>query len=51
MFIFFLPSANRVTKSGGVIGIVTAFVAYYIGISDIMEAEERPIMRLPQGAF
>jgi succinate-acetate transporter protein len=50
----FLPiyiSANSVTKAGGVIGIVTAFVAYYIGVSDILAAEERPIMRLPQGAF
>jgi len=46
-----LTNNTRVTKAGGVIGIVTAFVAYYIGISDIMAAEERPIMRLPQGAF
>jgi len=30
---------------------VTAFVAYYIGISDVLAAEERPIIRLPLGAF
>jgi len=39
------------TKGGGAMGIITAFVAYYIAVSELLAAEERPIVRLPQGAF
>ncbi|KAF8801577.1 hypothetical protein BYT27DRAFT_7226766 [Phlegmacium glaucopus] len=34
---------------GGIVGIMTALVAYYIAMSDILAAEDRPIVRLPQG--
>ncbi|KAF8887237.1 GPR1/FUN34/yaaH family-domain-containing protein [Gymnopilus junonius] len=37
------------TRGGGVTGIMTAIVAYYIGISELLAAEPRPIMKLPQG--
>ncbi|KAJ7167983.1 GPR1/FUN34/yaaH family-domain-containing protein [Mycena filopes] len=39
----------KVTKAGGVFGIITAFVAYYIGVSEIMAAERRAVLRLPTG--
>jgi len=42
---------NKLTKAGGVTGIITALVAYYIGSSEILEAEARPVIRLPLGVF
>ncbi|KAJ7722337.1 Gpr1 family protein [Mycena metata] len=38
-----------VTKAGGAFGIITAFVAYYIGVSEMMVAERRAVVRLPTG--
>jgi len=39
-------AANR---AGGVLGVMTAFVAYYIGVAGILEAEPHPPFTLPLG--
>jgi len=39
----------KATKAGGVMGVIVAFIAYYIGISEFMNAEENPPFRLPIG--
>jgi len=41
----------RLTNAGGAVGIITAMIAYYIGVSEILEAETNPIMVLPRGVF
>lgn len=41
----------RAQKGGGAVGIVTAMIAYYIGLSEMLEAEARPIGRLPRGVL
>ncbi|KAJ6631781.1 GPR1/FUN34/yaaH family-domain-containing protein [Mycena sp. CBHHK59/15] len=38
-----------VTKAGGAFGIITAFITYYIGVSEMLGAERRAVMRLPLG--
>ncbi|KAF8206056.1 FUN34 transmembrane protein [Mycena galopus ATCC 62051] len=40
-----------ITKAGGAFGIVTAFIAYYIGLADLLAAEKAAIVGLPLGAF
>ncbi|KAJ7095558.1 Gpr1 family protein [Mycena epipterygia] len=40
-----------VQKAGGVFGIITGFIAYYIGVSEMMTAERRAIVRLPLGVW
>ncbi|KAJ7347736.1 Gpr1 family protein [Mycena albidolilacea] len=40
-----------VSKAGGAFGIITAFVAYYIGLADLLAAEKAAVVRLPLGAF
>jgi len=39
----------KVTKAGGVFGIITGLVAYYIGVSELLAAEESAFMRVPLG--
>jgi len=39
------------TKGGGIAGIITALIAYYIAISELLAAGGKPIMRLPQGVW
>nr|GAT55820.1 Gpr1 family protein [Mycena chlorophos] len=39
----------NVTKAGGGLGIVTAFIAYYIGLSDMLAAERAAVIGLPVG--
>ncbi|KAJ7721885.1 Gpr1 family protein [Mycena metata] len=39
----------RVTKAGGIFGIITAFLAYYIALSEMMAAERRRLLKLPTG--
>ncbi|KAJ6559546.1 GPR1/FUN34/yaaH family-domain-containing protein [Mycena capillaripes] len=41
----------KVTKAGGVFGIITALIAYYIGISEMLAAERRAIVTLPLGVW
>jgi succinate-acetate transporter protein len=36
-------------KAGGVLGVITAFVAYYIGVAGLLEAEPHPPFKLPLG--
>jgi succinate-acetate transporter protein len=40
---------NSVARAGGVIGIFTSFMAYYVGLSELLAAEERPVFTLPLG--
>jgi len=39
------------TKAGGILGAITAMIAYYIGLAEMLNAEEMAIVRLPLGAF
>jgi succinate-acetate transporter protein len=38
----------RVTKSGGALGVITAFFAYYVGLADLLAADN---VNLPIGRF
>ena len=40
---------NSVARAGGVIGIFTSFMAFYIGLSELLAAEDRPVFTLPLG--
>ncbi|KAJ7263958.1 FUN34 transmembrane protein [Mycena rebaudengoi] len=40
-----------VTKAGGVFGVITALIAYYIGISELLVVEKRPLFSLPLGVW
>ncbi|KAF8642459.1 hypothetical protein AX16_009460 [Volvariella volvacea WC 439] len=40
-----------VQRAGGGFGVVTALVAYYIGLSELLASEEMAVVRLPLGAF
>ncbi|KAJ7708218.1 FUN34 transmembrane protein [Mycena rosella] len=42
---------QSVTTAGGALGIVTAFIAYYIGLSDLLAAERAAVVGLPTGGF
>jgi succinate-acetate transporter protein len=44
------PSVNA-TKAGGITGVITACVAYYIGLSELLAAEDMAVVRLPLGIF
>ncbi|KXN85625.1 Ammonia transport outward protein 2 [Leucoagaricus sp. SymC.cos] len=39
------------TKAGGILGCITALIAYYIGLADMLNAEDQAIVTLPLGAF
>ncbi|KAF8873483.1 GPR1/FUN34/yaaH family-domain-containing protein [Infundibulicybe gibba] len=43
-----LPSL-RPTHAGGVFGVMTGLIAYYIGVSEMLSAEESAFMRVPLG--
>jgi len=38
-------------KAGGILGIVTACVAYYIGLSELLAAEQHAVVRMPLGSM
>lgn len=40
-----------VTRAGGVLGVITAFIAYYIGLSELLASEDMAIVSLPLGVF
>ena len=42
---------DSVTKAGGIFGALTAFIAYYIGLSELLSSEDMAIIRLPLGMF
>jgi len=44
----FLTSA---TKAGGVLGVITAFIAFYIGLSELLAAEAFPVFTMPLGTI
>ncbi|KAL0959169.1 hypothetical protein HGRIS_014453 [Hohenbuehelia grisea] len=44
-------AGTNLKKSGGILGVITAFIAYYIGVSELLAAETRAIARLPLGVF
>lgn len=46
----FNGNAN-VTKAGGVTGVITAFVAYYLAASELLSAEPYPVFTLPLGVI
>ncbi|KAL9709553.1 hypothetical protein Ac2012v2_007292 [Leucoagaricus gongylophorus] len=39
------------TKTGGILGCITAMIAYYIGLAEILSAEDQAIVALPLGVF
>jgi succinate-acetate transporter protein len=39
------------TRIGGGFGVVTAFIAYYIGLSELLAVEDQAIVQLPLGVF
>lgn len=41
----------NVTKAGGALGAITAMIAYYIGLSELLSAEAMAVTRLPIGLF
>ncbi|KAK7052586.1 GPR1/FUN34/yaaH family-domain-containing protein [Favolaschia claudopus] len=49
--ISYFVSNPKIGKAGGAMGIITAFIAYYIGLSDLLAAEKAAVVRLPLGAF
>ncbi|KAK0200051.1 Gpr1 family protein [Desarmillaria ectypa] len=43
--------STHLAKSGGAFGIVTAFIAYYVGLSELLASEAKAVAILPIGAF
>lgn len=39
------------TKAGGIFGIIGSFIAYYVGLSELLTAEQRAVLRLPLGVW
>jgi succinate-acetate transporter protein len=42
---------TKVQKAGGALGILTAMIAYYAGLSELLAAEKQRITSLPLGSF
>lgn len=42
---------RSVTRAGGGLGVATAFIAYYIGLSELLAAEDQAVFHLPLGVF
>ncbi|KAJ3739320.1 FUN34 transmembrane protein [Lentinula detonsa] len=40
---------EQLQKGGGVFGIITGLIAFYIGVSELLRAESRAVARLPLG--
>ncbi|KAJ3841809.1 Gpr1 family protein [Lentinula raphanica] len=43
--------SSRVQKAGGVFGIIGSLLCFYIGVSELLAAELRPLVRLPLGVL
>ncbi|KAJ6566466.1 GPR1/FUN34/yaaH family-domain-containing protein, partial [Mycena capillaripes] len=41
----------RVTKAGGVFGIIAALLADYVGVSELLAADQRPLLTLQTGVW
>ncbi|KAH9475870.1 Accumulation of dyads protein 2 [Psilocybe cubensis] len=39
------------TKAGGAFGVATAFIAYYVGLSELLASEDMTVVSLPLGIF
>jgi succinate-acetate transporter protein len=39
------------SKAGGATGVITAFIAYYVGLSELLAAEDMAVVKLPLGVF
>lgn len=37
----------NVVKGGGILGCITAFIAYYIGLAELLAAEKKAVATLP----
>jgi len=46
----FTGNAN-LGKAGGALGIITALIAYYIGLSELLAGEKAAVVQLPLFAF
>jgi len=46
-----LNASEGATKAGGVIGVITAIIAYYVGVASLLDSEEHPPFRLPLFPF
>jgi len=44
-------ASTTAIKAGGGVGVVTACIAFYIGLAEILAGEEVAVFRLPLGAF
>jgi len=42
---------EAVAKAGGATGIITSFIAYYVGLSGLLASDEGAIVQLPVGIF
>jgi uncharacterized protein len=59
VYVFFVPFLHlnshpflyRLGKTGGWFGVATAFVAYYIGLSQLLAGEKNALFALPLGTF
>jgi succinate-acetate transporter protein len=38
-------------KAGGILGVITAAIAFYIGLSDLLAAEKHAVVQMPLGAI
>lgn len=38
-------------KAGGVFGIIAALLADYVGVSELLAADKRPLLSLPTGVW
>ncbi|KAJ3877336.1 Gpr1 family protein [Lentinula edodes] len=46
------PNASAgLIKAGGALGIITALIAYYVGLSELLASERAAVGRLPIGVF
>ncbi|KAK0489974.1 Gpr1 family protein [Armillaria luteobubalina] len=43
--------STNLAKGGGAFGIITAFIAYYVGLSELLASEAKAVAVLPIGAF
>ncbi|KAH8825633.1 FUN34 transmembrane protein [Flagelloscypha sp. PMI_526] len=41
----------KLTRAGGGAGIATAFVAYYIGLADLLSDEKKPLVKFPLAPY
>jgi succinate-acetate transporter protein len=46
-----VTTAGHLQKAGGALGIITALIAYYVGLSEILAAERAAVVGLPLGVF